>query len=334
MRPAAILLVVLALALPRVAAADPSPLDKAAAQSLFEEGLRRMAQKDYAAACPKLEESQRLDPGMGTQYRLAECYEATGRTASAWAGFAEVADLAKAAGQGDREKLARQRAAALEPKLSRLTITAAAPGTPGLELRRRDVVVGKGEWGVALPVDPGTYAVEAKAPGKKPWSGSVTVTGEGAQASLLVPALEDAPTPVAPPAPPVAALPPPVVVSAPPPAPEPSSGGWRRTVGIVGLGVGVAGLGTGVALGFVAKNQYDGAGAHCQGSVCDASGKQTTDAARSLGDAATAVFVVGGVVAAAGVVLWLTAPASAAGAQRASLGVSCGPGSAFVEGRF
>ncbi len=326
------LAVSLALA-PRPAIAAPTPLDKASAQSLFEEALKLMAAKKFEQACPKLDESQRLDPGMGTEFRLAECYEAIGRSASAWAGFAEVADLARAAGQTDRERVAKARAANLEAKLAHLTIVVTAPETTGLEIHRGDVVLGKGQWGSAAPVDPGTYAVTATAPGKKPWAGSVSVAGDNMQASLTVPALEDAP---AAPAAVVAVAPVAPLPALPenPPPPEPAHGGGRKVIGIVGLAAGVAAMGTSGVLGLVAKSQYDGAGAHCQGSICDASGKQTTDGARGLANAATVIFAAGAVVAVAGVVVWLTAPSASPGAQRASLGLGCGPGSLIFEGSF
>src|SRR4051794_15794728 len=63
----------------------------AAAEVLFSDGKRLVQERNFAAACPKFEESQKLDPGLGTLYRLADCYEHVGRTASAWAAFLEVA---------------------------------------------------------------------------------------------------------------------------------------------------------------------------------------------------------------------------------------------------
>src|SRR4051812_44001967 len=74
----------------------------AAAEVLFSDGKRLAQEGNYAAACPKFEESQKLDPGMGTLYRLADCYEHVGRTASAWAAFVEVAGSAKTSGQQAR----------------------------------------------------------------------------------------------------------------------------------------------------------------------------------------------------------------------------------------
>ena len=42
-------------------------------------------------ACPKYEESLRLYDSVNTRYFLADCYERTGKMASAWAHFLEVA---------------------------------------------------------------------------------------------------------------------------------------------------------------------------------------------------------------------------------------------------
>jgi hypothetical protein len=84
------------------ASADVSPADSAAARSLFDEARALLQAGKAAEACPKLEESQRLDPGMGTMFNLAECYERVGKTASAWTMFLQVASRARAASQADR----------------------------------------------------------------------------------------------------------------------------------------------------------------------------------------------------------------------------------------
>ena len=57
--------------------------DKAAAEALFDQGVRLMKQNNFAEACPKLEESDRIDPAVGTLLYLGECYERVGKTASA-----------------------------------------------------------------------------------------------------------------------------------------------------------------------------------------------------------------------------------------------------------
>src|SRR5258706_2634131 len=75
----------------KVARAEATLADKAAAQTLFDDGRKLMAAGKFGEACPKLAESQTLDPGVGTPVNLADCYEPGGQTASAWTAFLEAA---------------------------------------------------------------------------------------------------------------------------------------------------------------------------------------------------------------------------------------------------
>src|SRR5260221_8939712 len=104
------------------ASAEPTPNDKLTAEALFSDGRKLMTAGKFRQACPKFEASLKLDPGVGTMLNLGDCYEKNQQSASAWAQFREASAAARAAGSREREELARQRAAALEPKLSRLTI--------------------------------------------------------------------------------------------------------------------------------------------------------------------------------------------------------------------
>src|SRR5262249_2184730 len=127
----------------------------AAAETLFQQGRQLMAAGKYAEACPKLLESLRLDPGIGTTLYLAGGYEKNGQTASAWGRFREGADMARSAGQLDRERKARERAQKLEAQLVRLTVTVspAAASLDGLEVTMDGGPIGKALWGTAVPVD-------------------------------------------------------------------------------------------------------------------------------------------------------------------------------------
>src|SRR5690349_11629781 len=113
------------------ARAEGGASDKASAEALFDDALRAMKEGKYAEACPKLENSQRIDPGVGTLLYLADCYEKIGRTASAWATFREAQSQAEASGQAKRAKAARERVDKLDPQLSYLTIEV-AEGTRSL----------------------------------------------------------------------------------------------------------------------------------------------------------------------------------------------------------
>jgi hypothetical protein len=218
--------------------AQASPQQGAAAQTAFDEAMKLMSQGRTAEACPKFAAAQRLDPGMATQFRLAECYEKIGQLASAWANYVEVADAAKAAKSKDREAFARKRATALESRLSRLTIIVppALTTLQGLEIKRDGSLVDIALWGTAIPVDPGEHEVVATAPGKKPWLGKGTAPEQPTRLAVTIPPLED--------------LPPPPLRATLELSPEGSSpGGGRSAVpAIVGVAVAVAAAAVGGAL--------------------------------------------------------------------------------------
>ena len=163
--------------------------DKAAAEALFDEGRKLMADHQFAQACAKFEASQRLDPGVGTMLNLADCYEKAGRTASAWAEFRETISAAHEAGSAERERVARQRVQQLEPKLSYLTIVP----WQGQEVSvsRDGVAIDPGVLGTAIPVDPGTHVISASATGKRSWSTDVVVGDHADRVSVSVPILPD-----------------------------------------------------------------------------------------------------------------------------------------------
>lgn len=277
--------------------------DKAAAEALFDEGRKLFLAKRFAQACPKLEASQKLDPGIGNLLYLADCYEGLGRTASAWAAFREAAGLAQLAGQSDREKLAKTRASALEPKLHKLTIAVAQPDTPGLEVKRNDANVKRAVWGSALPVDPGSVTISASAPGKKPWSTEVKVhEGPGAD-TVSVPALEDAPV----------AAPPPTSTGTPvaPPPPPPKGLGTQRIAGIAVGATGLVALGLAATFGGLAMSANSSANEKCPDTKCsDQDGVDAAARAGTFADVSTGLFIAGGAVAATGLIVFLTAPSS------------------------
>src|SRR5262245_34891354 len=99
----------LALVLGAGAATAQGP-DAAGAEWLFREGRALMKEGNLTAACPKLAESLRFDPAVGTLMNLAECEEREGKTASAWQRWGAAADQLPASDRRRATALARARA--------------------------------------------------------------------------------------------------------------------------------------------------------------------------------------------------------------------------------
>jgi hypothetical protein len=282
-------------------AQQPAGQDVATAQALFDEGKRLMGLGNYAEACPKLVESQRIDPGGGTLYAIALCHEGEGKTATAWADFNMALAEARRDRRADREAAAEARIRALEPKLARVRIVAAAKG-PGLEIRRDGTRVGEAQWATPLPIDPGPHTFEAIAPGKKAWQKTVDITGGGSTTDVEVPALEDAPVVAPPPA-----LPPKPELPTPPRSDGSTQRTWAFVAGGVGLAAGVIGLGFGLS----ARSKWNEATAACPNKRClDGTKVSLGRDAGTAADVSTVLVTVGAVSVVAAVVLWLTAPSA------------------------
>jgi hypothetical protein len=104
-------------------------------------------------------------------------------------------------------KFAQEHMAALEPKLSRLTLVVPPEADePGLELWLDGALVGQAARGVPTPIDPGRHVVAAKAPNKKEWIFALQVGEAADNKTITVPKLESA---TASPVPAAAATPPP-----------------------------------------------------------------------------------------------------------------------------
>lgn len=281
---------------------------KAAAEAIFEEGLRAFEAGDLATACPKLEAAVGLTKreSLGGLLLLAECQEKRGMTATAWALYREVASKAARAGQADREAKAREGEGRVAPQLHRVTLRVAPSQErlAGLVVRRGQDVVPPEALGIALPTDPGPIEVTAEAPGHAP----LRITREipaGAGETVLVLELAPAQASAAPVAPAQSA----------PRSTERSEGasGWLYG-GLVTAGVGVACLGISTALILAAKGDYDEAVVACPSGRCPTEAeKAAVDDARALGDVATITFVAGAVLGAAGVTMVVVDLASGSG---------------------
>jgi hypothetical protein len=289
----------LALAAPALAQV---PSDQAAiARELFDQGRTLMSSHQYAEACKKFEDSERLDPGGGTLLNLALCHESLGRTATAWAEYHDAVRVARDDRRPDREKFAVEHIAALTPRLSRLRIDVPAERrVAGLSIRRNGVVVDEAEWGMALIVDPGPQVVEARAPDMLPSRMTVTVGPDGAQESMTIAPL---------------GLP------------------WdRRPTAYASFGGAAAAAAAGVVLGIAALDRQNDANAQCPSTAsCRASAFDEGRQATTAGNVSTGFFIGAAVLAVVGSYLLLT---NENHGQKLGALAPAGPGGATLVARF
>ena len=278
----------------------------ALAEQLFNQGRELARANDWAAACPKFEASLRYDATLGTRLNLATCYEKVGRIASAWGHYRDAAELAGRIGDTRRRDYALNQAAALEPRLPRLTIRVPDRRPAKLSVTRDGVVIDAAAFGTALYVDPGAHAIEASAPGFASVTISVTVAESRAE-TVAIPQLSPRPEP-------------PAASSARPVAPAPAvrlaapgSSRWRYAGMAITAG-GALALGAGLVVGAKARSTYGDVKTLCGADlVCDSQpdydrGHALVGEARSQATISTVLVAAGGAAIAAGVIVWLAAP--------------------------
>jgi hypothetical protein len=287
---------------------------------LYNQGKDLLEAGKVREACAAFEEARGLDPrAINLLMRLGDCYERLGRARSAQRAYRDAA-AAAAATRDARAVAATERAQALEPRLSRLTLLLPpSSDAPGLTVARDGAAVPRAELGAAMPVDPGVTTIEARAPGKVGWTLRQEVGGDGARVVVTIPRLADA-APAAPPT----------------PRADEGSAGARRILAVVSGAVGVLGIGAGAAFGVkaLARNRDSNAGRCDAQSFCDDAGFALRTEARQAGNVSTAMFAGGVAALGAGAALFFTAR-RAPGAKIKVFGAAAkGSGGLDLQGSF
>jgi hypothetical protein len=297
------------------ASAQSNSPDVKAADALFASAKAAMDRGDFATACPRFAESQRLDPATGTILNMGECEARAGRLAQALAHY-QTARAALPAGDF-RIPFADQKIAGLLKQAPRLVIK--APAGDNLHVLRDGVEVPAASIGVPVPVDPGAHVCTLRMAGHADTVVEVPLAqGEERVVELTPGAVEPA-------------RPSPTTVAPPPSSAARPDGKAQRTIGLA-LGAGGAlALAVGTVFGLVAKSTYDSALQHCPSgpAACEPEGTSGGERAHSQASAATVSFVAAGVLLGLGATVYFTAPRSAvragvtpiAGPKSAGLGI-------------
>ncbi|MET0593757.1 MAG: tetratricopeptide repeat protein [Polyangiaceae bacterium] len=264
--------------------------NRAVAEMLFFTARGLMEAGRYTEACAKLAESYRLDTAAGTLLNLAVCHESEGRVASAWGEFRQALSDARKSNRADREELAKEHIAKLEPDLPFLTIVVPdAVKVKDFEILRNGVVLGSGGWGTELPIDPGKVEIVMRAPGYLPRTKIVSIQKKQ-HLSTTAEKLELAP----------------IVETAQ------VETGWtgKRKAGAVLFIAGLAGAGVGTYFGFSALSNRDKSAANCDsldGELrCTQAGADYSNKAMTAAWGANIGFGLGAVALVAGTYLFIT----------------------------
>ncbi|MBX3230134.1 MAG: hypothetical protein KIT84_25125 [Labilithrix sp.] len=267
-------------------------------------------------AISHFKESLRLDPRAVTLINLADCEEKTGKLADAMAHWSDAKLKARAEGKSAIEQEASARAAALDPKLPRLTVALARTAPEGTTVERDGVPLGAPSLGVALPVDPGDHVIIVKAEGRPDATFNVTLL-EGDRKTVDVDAAAAA-TPVAP--------------AGPAKKEEKGGGGGMSPLVPIGFGLAIGGVAVGAIGGVIALGKGSDAEKACPNKACPTQeALDEVNAGKTWRTIATIGFIAGGVGAAVGVVGLIIG-----GGKKAEpkVEVGFGPGNLALRGRF
>lgn len=324
-----------------LAAAQPEPAGSTAvAEVMFQQARELFKQQQYAEACPRFAESQRLEPKLGTLLNLAVCHEKLGKIATAWAEYTSALTVAHREQRKDREDFAREQVAALERRIAHVSLQIKVPPAD-LVVSLDDQPLDHTALNTPLPIDPGAHRITATAPGKIPWSKAIEASAERAEIPVTIPPLEAANAPPssapAPPAPTGFTPPPPRVpfVLPAPVAPPPLVREDHRALIYGGFGVGAAGVLVGAITGGITLAQAGTIRDTCGNNVCGASQQDAISSATTLANVSNVSFVIGALGAGVGVVgLVLSQPRASTPKTALSVTPVLGPGILGASGTF
>lgn len=302
-----------------------------AAKTLFDQGQKQMADKNYTAACASFKASNNAVARVGTLLNLADCYEKAGKLASAWGAYYDSINLGRRQGHPEYEAFAQKKKDELEPKLLKLTIDVPVDvRVDGMKVTRDHVAVEPAAWGVPIAVDAGAHSIDVTAPHKLPFHAETRVDDDHKVVLVTVQKLADAPV-----AWPRSNQPEVIekVVTAP------SMWTPLRIGGVALGGAGVVAVVVGSVLGLVANDKYQSALKNeCGGdpNTCTVSGVTDGATAHTLADVSTGLFVGGLVALAGGVTLFVVGAPGKPKEESVGFVMKPTPGgaAAWLEGRF
>ena len=267
--------------------------DPGAATQVFSRGRDAMNAEDYEQACALFEESNRLDPQVGTLLNLAVCQEHRGKLGRALEAWRRAIDLADATGD-NRLDYARTHHASLAPRVPRLTVSLSPDAQPGCTVTRDGIELGRPSLGLAFAVDPGEHEVVVSAEGRAERRFSVQLKEGESRTVIVAPGRPEVPPS---PEPPEAAKPKSAAASestgaSPLEQPSRRETETDNTLAYASLAAGIVGAAVAGYTGVRMLQHQSTVDNHCSDKRCDAEGMNAAESGRSLSTINTAAFAV------------------------------------------
>lgn len=305
------------------AAQSTEKAERTAARALGTAGVEAYQEGDYVAASDKLEKAFQLLKAPSLGLWSARAFEKRGLLTEALDRYLETASIqlppGEAAVQQNAQKDARREGEALKARVPRLVIEVTGASADEVTLTIDGQTVASSVIGQPRLINPGAHQVEATL-GTRHAAGQATCVERQQCAVSLDLTPEVKPTSAAS-----------TALSAPSPADADRPRTWQPTLGWVVMGAGVVGLAVGGVAGLKAMSERQKLddSHQCVDDRCPPSLKDTVDSLSTFRTVSTIGFVAGGVLAAAGLTLVLTAPK-----QSTQAALYVGPGAAGLRGSF
>ncbi|MBN1606578.1 MAG: PEGA domain-containing protein [Polyangiaceae bacterium] len=290
----------------------------AQARQHFDRGLELVDDGQYSEAIVEFGRCYELKPHYAVFYNIGQAYIALAKPVEAAAALRRYLDEGGKAIDAKRKAAVQKEIQRQEARIATLDIRVLPAGAT---VRLDGTELGRSPLSAPVSVGVGTHTVTASLMGYEPGEATATVAGgdHGSVELSLAPLARPGAGFAAPPPPPPLAAGAPAApqstepmpaapVPAVPPVPDTgSSGSTMRTVGVVLAATGVAGLGAGATCWFVASSKHEDAlSEHQLGNIASAHRLQSQS--EQLVPYVNIGFIGGGLLAAAGTVLYLTAP--------------------------
>lgn len=299
---------------------------RAAARTLGYAGVEAYQAGDYATASDKLEKAYSVLQAPSLGLWSARALVKLGKLVEAAERYREVQRLEPKGGDAKVQKQAQIDAAAeleaLSPKIPTLVVTVEGADAKEIEISIDGTKLAAALVGEARPLNPGRHVVEGVR-GDERVTEEITLAEAEAQRIVLRFAPKAG----------VQAAPAPTFDAGSSVTPVKTGGSKMRTLGFVALGVGGAGLVLGGVTGVMALGKKGDLEDNpwCDDELrCLGIARDDVDSYNSMRTISSIGFIAGGVLAATGVVLVLTAPKN----REPATALWVGPGSAGLRGAF